>query len=177
MKYYTGIGSRETPPGICAEMISISIWLANKDYVLRSGHTFGADMAFEHGAEFGKKEIYIPWHGFNNAGKGMLHTNFIVPRFADEWIHESVNTFHPSPSSLTQGAWKMMARNACQVLGLHGVTPSKFVICWTKEAKFVGGTSQAMRIAQHHDIPIINMAREEFSTAIKVIEVLKKGVI
>lgn len=175
MKYYTGIGSRETPPGICAEMLSTAIWLANKDFVLRSGHAPGADMAFEKGAEFGKKEIYIPWQKFNGAGMDMLHSHYIVPDFNDDWIKESVDNFHPNPKALTQGAWRMMARNACQVLGLHGVTPSQFIICWTPEAKDVGGTSQAIRIGRHHKIPIINMAREEFNTSKKVIEVLEKA--
>ena len=174
MRYYAGIGSRSTPLGICAEMTMLAHALANQGYVLRSGHADGADMAFEQGALYGKREIFIPWHKFNGADSKM-HFEYIVPNLKDEWIQESVDKYHPAPHNLTDGARRLMGRNACQILGLHGVTPVDFVICWTNSAGLNGGTSQAMRISMDHKIPIMNMAHEQFNTAKKILAILEKA--
>ncbi len=94
MKYYTGIGSRETPEDIQITMKGIAEKLYNLEYILRSGGADGADRAFEYGHDdihnlldsyykhysdkFSeivgfpgmeakiRKEIYIPWNGFSN---------------------------------------------------------------------------------------------------------------
>ena len=52
-------------------------------------------------------------------------------------------------------------------------SPVNAIVCWTKDAKTVGGTGQALRIAEDYGLPVINMAMEEFNTADKVIEILK----
>jgi predicted Rossmann fold nucleotide-binding protein DprA/Smf involved in DNA uptake len=49
MKYYAGIGSRETPKEICNKMTEIASLLEKQDFVLRSGGANGADSAFEKG--------------------------------------------------------------------------------------------------------------------------------
>jgi len=75
--FYTGIGSRKTP-GPINDIIEFSplyrfyYWgriLATKGFILRSGHADGADLAFEKGCDTvnGKKEIYLPWKGFNGS--------------------------------------------------------------------------------------------------------------
>jgi hypothetical protein len=50
-----------------------------------------------------------------------------------------------------------MARNAMQVLGPDLDTPSKVVVCWTKNGKTSGGTGQALRISLYHGVPIFNL--------------------
>lgn len=61
-RYYAGIGSRESPPGILALMVEVGKFLAQKGYVLRSGGADRADKAFEQGCDQvqGQKEIYLP---------------------------------------------------------------------------------------------------------------------
>jgi hypothetical protein len=51
----------------------------------------------------------------------------------------------------------LMARNTHQVLGRDCRTPSLVVVCWTRGAREVGGTAQAMRIARYYEVPIVNL--------------------
>ena len=52
---------------------------------------------------------------------------------------------------------KFMTRNVYQVIGKDLESPSKFVVCWTPKGEIVGGTAQAMKLAQKLDIPIFNL--------------------
>ena len=49
MKWYTGVGSRETPSDILEVMESVGYALASQGWTLRSGGAVGADQAFERG--------------------------------------------------------------------------------------------------------------------------------
>ena len=61
MKYYAGIGSRETPKEICNKMTEIASLLEKQDFVLRSGGAQGADHAFEIGiSDQLMMDIYLP---------------------------------------------------------------------------------------------------------------------
>ena len=51
-----------------------------------------------------------------------------------------------------------MARNAYCMLGPDLKSPVDFVLCWTPNAKVVGGTGQGLRIALDYNIPIFNLA-------------------
>jgi predicted Rossmann fold nucleotide-binding protein DprA/Smf involved in DNA uptake len=75
MKYYTGIGSRETPEDILEFMKEIASKLESLGWILRSGGAPGADLAFENGVKE-KKEIYIPWKGFNNSDSNLYFDKF-----------------------------------------------------------------------------------------------------
>lgn len=54
-----------------------------------------------------------------------------------------------------------MARNAMQIAGRDCKTPADVVICWTKDGKEVGGTSQAIRIARAKNIPVLNLGNRK----------------
>jgi len=150
MIYYTGIGSRETSNEILNVFENIGQYLAKSNLILRSGHAEGADQAFENGCDKvnGKKEIYLPWRNFEGSD-----SNLIVQ---EGKAYEIAEKFHPYWHNLKLGAKKLQARNSHQVLGKDLNTPSKFIICWTKNGKDVGGTAQALRIARHYEIPIFN---------------------
>lgn len=150
MNCYAGIGSRETPIIILKLFTQIGKFLANKNYILRSGHAEGADSAFEYGCVMvdGQKEIYLPWKGF-----GGSDSNLIVK---DIKAYEIAEQYHPYWHNLSQGAKKLQARNSHQVLGKDLNTPTKFIICWTKNGRGSGGTGQAIRIARAYDIPIFD---------------------
>lgn len=148
--YYAGIGSRETPIEILKLFTQLGKFLANKNYILRSGHAEGADSAFEHGCDTvnGQKEIYLPWNGFEGSNSQLV--------VSDKKAFEIAEKFHPYWNNLKQGGQKLQARNSHQVLGNDLNTPSNFIICWTKNGKGSGGTGQAIRIAKSYNIPVFD---------------------
>lgn len=151
MKYYAGIGSRETPRyvnDIFENNISRS--LVKQGYTLRSGAAPGADSAFERGCDSlkGNKEIWLPWRGFENN-----ESNLIVHKME---AFELAEIYHDRWDTLTQGARKLMARNVHQVLGEDLNTPVKFVVCYTKGGSGSGGTGQALRLSKARNIPIFD---------------------
>ena len=151
-KYYSGIGSRKTPEDICSLMTKIAKYLYKEDYILRSGGAEGADTAFELGAG-DKKEIFLPWKGFNNSKNKFIE----IPKKA----YEIASEFHPVWNTLKDYVKALHARNSLQVLGKDLNTLSDFIICWTKNGSMIGGTAQALRIAKAYDIPIFNLAIEK----------------
>ena len=152
-KYYTGIGSRKTPSEICSLIEKISIFLSEKKYILRSGGANGSDTSFSKNIDDNKKQIFLPWKGFNNNWDHKYSITEPALKMAEE--------FHPAWDKCSYGAKKLHARNCYQVLGYDLNSPSEFIICWTKGGKLVGGTSQALRIGKKHNIKIYNLAIEE----------------
>jgi hypothetical protein len=150
-KFYTGIGSRETPPDILDLITAIALYLSNKGYILRSGGANGADSAFERGSR-DKKEIFLPWKGFNKSKNPYIN----IPKEA----YTIAAKFHPVWDKLRSPVKNLHARNVMQVLGRALRTPSDFLICWTKGGQLIGGTAQALRIAMEYKIPIFNLAIE-----------------
>jgi hypothetical protein len=123
-------------------------------YTLRSGGADRADTAFELGAG-DVKEIYLPWDGFNNRHDGIVMGNSFAAR-------KIAMQFHPYWDNLTAGGKKLHTRNVPQVLGRDLKTPSEFVVCWTPDGEASGGTGQALRIAAHYGIEIINLKKTKF---------------
>lgn len=152
MKYYAGIGSRETPIDIQKEMGEIAKALAKLEYILRSGGAEGADSSFD--LKTNPARIYLPWNGFN--GLYADNIRYIIPPINLEYV----NTYHDDGESLSEAAKKLMSRNTYQVLGDDLATPVEFVVCWTLFGKPKGGTKQAMRIAKDLHIPIYNLYNE-----------------
>lgn len=158
-KIYTGIGSRQTPPDVLAQMQLIGEDLAKYGWILRSGHAHGADQAFEYGAfrSRGEREIYLPWEGFN--GGTTYISSYIIPD-PDTWkiAEQLAAEYHPNWPACNFYARKLHTRNVFQVLGKDLQTPSDFVVCWTKGGQRKGGTGQALRIAEAQGIPIFDLA-------------------
>jgi hypothetical protein len=146
---YTGIGSRSTPLHVGFEMTATAIKLDNAGYTLRSGGADGADTAFEAGAT--KKEIYLPWKDFN----GHLSPLYNIP----EEAFVQASKIHPAWNKLSDGGRKLHARNVQQVLGQNLKHPSMFVLCWHNNT---GGTMQAVRVAEAHGIPVLNMKESDW---------------
>lgn len=158
MKYYSGVGSRETSTEILKLMQQIALDLSAANYVLRSGGADGADLAFESGAS--QKEIFLPWKGFNNNSSPL----FYIPDKA----FEISALHHPRWKQLREPVKKLMARNAQQVLGKNLDSPVEFIILWTPDGcikgedrtQATGGTGQAISIASSLNIPVYNLQRE-----------------
>ena len=166
--YYCGIGSRATPDDILEKMKKIGSTLAKIGFILRSGAADGADSAYEEGCDEagGQKEIFLPWKGFNASSSPFYE----YPGLAEEIAFQ----FHPNLYAQKDAVVKLMARNTQQVLGQDCKTRSKFskfVICYCpvdKNGKWLGGTGQALRIAEAKKIPIYNLFIEGDLDRLKV---------
>ena len=146
--YYTGIGSRTTPLDVTRRMTAIAKERAARGEVLRSGGADRADLAFEEGAG-DRKEIYLPWRGFNGSRSDLFHTS---PE-----AFEIAASIHPAWRYCSPGAQKLHARNVHQVLGRNLRTPSMVVICWTPGGGEVGGTRTAIVLARQRGIEVVNL--------------------
>lgn len=155
MKYYAGIGSRETPIELNDVIILIAKYMHKNGYTLRSGGAPGADTMFENAIKTttDKSEIYLPWRNFNGNKSRFFYLSQEAYKIAEQ--------YHPSWNRLSEAGKKLMARNTYQVLGYDLNTHSELIICWTPNGKEQGGTSQAMRIAKAYNIPIVNLYDED----------------
>lgn len=148
---YAGIGSRSAPGCILNECLWIASTLARTGITLRSGGAAGCDTAFEEGCDLvrGQKQIFLPWKQFNN-NKSPLYVHhpeaFVL-----------ANKYHPRFAHLKTPVKALMMRNMQQILGYDLDSPSKFVVCWTRDGKDSGGTGTAIRCAKDHSIPVFNL--------------------
>lgn len=153
-KYYSGVGSRETPLFVCQAMTDIAAMLRGDGYVLRSGHADGADMAFENGSG-GIADIYLHKKGFNGS-RSLLYN------VGEDAIAMALSV-HPAPKILSlpskRNALLLHARNCYQVLGDDLQTPSDFVLAWTQYGELKGGTRTALVLAERNNIPSLNFGR------------------
>lgn len=140
---YAGIGARATPEPVLVEMGNIAMQLALRGYVLQSGAAKGADTAFERGCDLvaGRKIIRV----------ATMHEPAIA--------HAS--RFHPNWSACDRYAQALHARNSQIMLGDWLDTPVNFVVCWTLGGAVTGGTGQALRIAEFHNVPVFNLALDD----------------
>lgn len=160
MKYYAGIGARNTPPEIKYIMTKCAAYLQTIDYVLRSGGANGADSAFERDiTNPDHKEIYLPWGNFNGNQSTLCQPSAEAFRMAA--------IYHLAWHKCNTIARGFHARNCHQVLGLDLKTPSDFILCWTPKGEVTGGTGQALRIAIDHNIPIANMFNNDWRSIVR----------
>ena len=152
--FYAGIGSRKTPVNVLEAMTALAAKLEESGWVLRSGGANGADTAFERGVTDPRaKEIFLPWRGFNGSDSPLCEIT--------SEAYAMAKVFHPAWERCSSAARKFHARNCYQVLGATLQSPCKMIVCWTPNALMTGGTGQALRIAQHHNIRIKNLADAE----------------
>lgn len=169
-KYYTGIGSRETPEDILDLMELIGYKLADKGWTLRSGGAVGADQAFEEGWRRWLSEqdvnmaepfaeIYLPWNGFSDRYHGEGAGAFIVVKDIEQ-ARDIASVIHPAWKTLKPSVKNLHARNCYQILGSDLETPSRFVVCYaqpTPDGYVKGGTRTAVVLAKNHGIEVFNL--------------------
>lgn len=173
MKYYAGIGSRETPPKVLEQMAKIGFFLAECGYVLRSGGAQGADSAFERGCNEaqGVKQIWQP-----NRGYFPLH----------EWATDEASEvcWEYPLEKMRAHTISLITRNMYQVFGDdEGVrAPVDFVVYWSKgnpleQGVDSGGTRYAVRVAHKHGIPTYNLRtqKEDFANLLRTFKENKNG--
>lgn len=142
MKFYAGIGSRQTPYCECTKMASIASFLEGRGYILRSGGAEGADKAFESGVfQPSMKEIF----------------RFSTCTMEAE---EEAGKVHPAWHMCNAHVRKLHGRNAQIILGKKLNMPVSFVIAYALDPN-KGGTSLGIRLAKKYGIPVFNMAHRE----------------
>ena len=158
MKYYAGVGSRQTPSAILKLMEEIALYLGKLEYCLRSGGASGADQAFELSARRGEFKCEI-WR----------------PQDATPESLAMAALFHPVWANLTPGVKNLLARNCMVVLGPYLNKPSGLVVCWTKDGANgdtipttikTGGTGHAIRVAAKYRIKVYNLFHPEIRESI-----------
>jgi hypothetical protein len=162
MKFYAGIGSRQTPEPVLLLMEHIALKLHLKGYTCRTGGADGADSAFECGAH-PNVEVYLPWERFNGRFKGIVCGD-------DMTLRSIAQKHHPAWGALSPGVKRLHTRNVAQILGEKIGSPvSEFVICWTPYGKGGGGTGQAIRVARSYGVPAYDLAIREAREKVKEI--------
>ena len=165
--YYTGIGSRETPPETLELMLRYSEYLALKGYGLRSGGAKGADSAFQsvHERLGVEQEIFIPWNGFQGLYHDPQRGIYLASQFPNwEVASRLASHHHPVWERLSQGARALHTRNVYQILGPTLNQPSVAVVCWAPilpHSQVKGGTGLAVRLALSRQIPVFNLYAPE----------------
>ena len=177
--FYTGVGSRRTPPDVLADMEDLARHLAARDLTLRSGHAEGADQAFEGGAG-GRAEVFVPSARFQAkvpvSGERVLFGS--LPQDVWKGAMRTVVHYHPAPWKLRGWSLDLIARDACELLGRGLDDPSGFVVCWCgrdADGCPMGGTGQVVRLAEGwggepgYGVPVFNyaeMGRDELWAAV-----------
>ena len=184
-KYYTLIGSRETPPDILELMSRAAEGLAANGWIGRSGGADGADTSLEQGVDefcynsgldsthYGTyMEVYLPWKDFN--GRVSSASGYFTLPYMDNKDEAGVvaESIHPAWGRCSQGAQKLHTRNIYQLLGQNLTTPSRFVLCYTQPTSkgsvtVKGGTGTAVKLGLDNGVEIINLYYKENVERIK----------
>ncbi len=174
--FWTGVGSRETPPDILLMMEFIGKLLTDLGYVMRSGGAEGADTAFYAGCKKSDKfyeatpEVFLSWDGMTAYGKKWYHDpkeGYLDAHRYDTW--QAANAI----ALETRGSWERCGwggqqhhtRNVFQVIGTDLASPSNFLICWAqpvgKKGYVRGGTATAVKLAIQKHIEVFNLYHAE----------------
>jgi hypothetical protein len=170
--FYTGVGSRNTPTYILWVMEQIAIKMAHLGYTLRSGGANGPDSIFERGAGASDKDIFYIDHLTTVRNGVGYHRKYDDTVFSKAQL--LAGQFHPVWDVLRKDgspvvsdyAKKLHGRNSFQILGCDLNIPSLYCICWTPDGCYShasrsvesGGTGTAISIADHYNVPVINLA-------------------
>lgn len=161
---YAGIGSKDLPEGYKHKFFALGRILALSGHTLRSGGAHGADLSFELGCDsaMGKKEIFLPWKGFNGSP-----SPFYLEKKIPEVLVNIASKLYPRWSIASDGVRRLHARNVQQILGKEASNAgefSRFVVCYTRrdyeDVQAVGGTLFGVKLAEMFGIPVFNFYRE-----------------
>jgi hypothetical protein len=166
---YAGIGARATPVDLIKKLSYIAKRLEHQWFHLLTGGADGADTAFLAGTQF--FTVFMPSHYFKQRISNRVE--FIDCSGLPNWNEaiQLAHEHHYNSKLLNEFSLKLVARNAYCILGLDLKTPVDFVLCWTPNAKLVGGTAQALKIANAYSIPVFNLA--DVTVFTDVLRVLK----
>ena len=166
------VGSRDITNEMRENLIKIGKFIAFKGWNVVSGNAIGADSAYAEGAnevDESKVWLHLPWKSYN---KGFIRPGNIIRPFDPEWC-ELARRHHPIYDTLTQGAKKMMDRNAGIMI------ESDCVLAVLNHSRIGwGGTWHGWNVAGELGRPRLDLAKvaniEEVFTFLEWVEVNKK---
>lgn len=168
VKWYAGVGARDTPDEIGVIMTNLATELESLGWVLREGRARGADTFFGNGVRDVKnRESFIHKDYAHRVRHDPSRNIWNAARFED-WDKAVLmaSELHPTWYRCSLDAQGLHARNVYQVLG-QGMLPerySRFLVCWAiPDIHGVpeGGTRTAWKVAELYNIPRFNLAVRE----------------
>ena len=169
---YAGVGARATPEPVLAHMREMAERLGERGWRLRTGGADGADKAFAAAAPADRREVIVPWRGYNGldtrAGDGSA-CRVLTPAEI-EAMRPLAASHHAAWERCAAKVRDLHARNVAVLLGTDLRQPAHAVVCWTRDGQDYGGTGLAIRLAQHHRIPVLNLAEMDMRAAMDRLE-------
>ena len=164
---YAGVGARATPDAVLGHMREMAERLGERGWRLRTGGADGADKAFAAAAPADRREVIVPWNGYNGwQGSGC---RVLTPAEIGA-MRPLAEPHHAAWERCAAKVRDLHARNVAVVLGTDLKQPAQAVVCWTKDGRDQGGTGMAIRLAQHHRIPVLNLAGMDMRAAMDRLE-------
>ncbi|WP_205617365.1 A1S_2505 family phage non-structural protein [Pelomicrobium methylotrophicum] len=156
---YAGGGARHAPLPVLRRMTRIAQRLEARGYVLRTGGGNDTDSAFEAGCA--KKEVFLPWPGFNGRTSAFDSVS--------EEALAVASAAHPAFRRLTAEARLLAGRESHRILGADLRTPADFLVCWTPDGaqseaeigRETGEAALAIALADRWAVPVFNLARAD----------------
>lgn len=160
---YSGVGAREAPPAVLAQITDLARQLSALGWILRSGGARGCDAAWLAGAS--QAGIFLPdrHHEGYQPREGV---RFL--REPTDEAREIAKAYHPAWHRLPDSTRRLMARNVHVVMRADCNTRSRLLVCWTRDGSdgatipttsAAGGTGHAIRVAAAYGVPVLNLAR------------------
>lgn len=139
---YAGIGPRSIGPRVVDSAMNAGWLLADAGHTLRTGGAVGADNAFLRGClkhPASRYELFLPWAGYCDLP--LARATLVEP--AEEAFVIAAR-YHPAWERCSQGARKLLARNAHVILGRELAAPVDLVVVPRRTTQ--GGTGHALRL-------------------------------
>lgn len=162
---FAGVGPRNTPSDVLAEMTAMGELFASLNWIGCSGFGQGADQAWLEKVPHKQQEVWLPWGNYNRA---QLDTDkekrfrILVPTE----VMNSIASKHYAQNwnAASQGVRLLMMRNVAIMLGNHGNQPVDLVAYWQSEENefsMFGGTNHGIRVAVEAGIPCFNIRKQK----------------
>ena len=147
------IGSREISEKVQKNLYVLGRFIARKGWIVLSGNALGSDEWYAKGANSidpSLVKLFLPWATYNK--ELLVPGNMVELGNKPEWV-PIAKAHHPKYDSLTQGAKKMMDRNAAIVLDSDVVLA---VLNHNKQGG--GGTGHGWRVADTLKKPRLDLS-------------------
>ncbi len=169
---WAGIGSRQTPDPVLADMTDLARRMTDAGWHLSSGGARGADSAFAAGTPVEQRTIWLPKPRHNGLTGPDCH---VLPPEREQECMKIAEELHPWWHEKDEHVRKLHARNVAILLGPDLDRPVDAVVCWTEGGRLRGGTAMGIRIARERGIPVLNLGSMTMEVAWEKLQQLQQG--